>query len=113
MSLLRQTIANIPVPEIAQQFGTPVYVYDSQPILQRIDDLRKFDVIRFAQKACSNLAILDSHASEGRASWWTRSARVRSIGRSWRPDIVPQGDPPGIVYTADHLRPAKSLRTVR
>jgi diaminopimelate decarboxylase len=98
MSLLRQTIANIPVPEIAQQFGTPVYVYDSQPILQRIDDLRKFDVIRFAQKACSNLAILDLVRRHGVV---VDAVSAGEILRAMEAGYRPGGDPPGIVYTAD------------
>jgi asparagine synthase (glutamine-hydrolysing) len=52
-------IAGVPVGEIAQQFGTPTYVYDATKIVERINDLRQFDFIRYAQKACSNLAILD------------------------------------------------------
>ncbi len=32
---------------------------------QRISDLAQFDVIRFAQKACSNLAILDRMRRRG------------------------------------------------
>ncbi len=57
--VFRQQIAGLPIAALAQQFGTPTYVYDEQTIQQRIADLRQFDVIRYAQKACSNLAILD------------------------------------------------------
>ncbi len=56
---LRHDIAGVPVRELATQFGTPCYVYDSSAIIKRIEDLRAFDVIRYAQKACSNIAILD------------------------------------------------------
>ncbi len=52
-------IAGIPVVELARRYTTPFYVYDAAKIVERIDDLRAFDVIRYAQKACSNLAILD------------------------------------------------------
>ena len=58
-ALCREQIAGVPIVELAGRFGTPTYVYDEQLIRQRIADLRSFDVIRFAQKACSNLAILD------------------------------------------------------
>ncbi|MCA9169377.1 MAG: diaminopimelate decarboxylase, partial [Planctomycetales bacterium] len=64
-SLERREIAGVSVAEIAQQFGTPVYVYDEQMIQQRIDDLRAFDVIRYAQKACSNLSILNFARTQG------------------------------------------------
>ena len=53
------TIAGEPIPALAREFGTPVYVYDAAPIARRIAQLKQFDAIRYAQKACSNLAILD------------------------------------------------------
>ncbi|MDA0658909.1 MAG: diaminopimelate decarboxylase [Planctomycetota bacterium] len=54
----QQEIGGVPVRDLAQQFGTPLYVYDEQLILQRIQDLAQFEVVRYAQKACSNIAIL-------------------------------------------------------
>src|SRR5829696_80529 len=57
--LTRRDIAGIPVAELAKQFGTPVYIYDAAKIVERINDLKAFDVVRYAQKACSNIAILD------------------------------------------------------
>jgi diaminopimelate decarboxylase len=54
----RTEIAGLPVRDLAEQFGTPLYVYEQTVIDQRITDLHRFDVIRYAQKACSNLAIL-------------------------------------------------------
>ena len=61
------TIAGEPIPALAREFGTPVYVYDAAPIVRRIAQLKQFDVIRYAQKACSNLAILDLDAPPRRA----------------------------------------------
>lgn len=55
----RQEIAGVLIAEIAQQFNTPTFVYDAAVILERIEDLRSFDLVRYAQKASSNLAILD------------------------------------------------------
>lgn len=52
-------IAGVPIREIARQFGTPTYVYDRAKIEERIADLKGFPVIRYAQKANSNLAVLD------------------------------------------------------
>ena len=54
----RQEIAGVRVAELARRFGTPTYVYDAAKIVERINDLKQFDVIRYAQKACSNIAIL-------------------------------------------------------
>src|SRR5262245_49585393 len=58
-SPLRTQIAGLAVNELARQFGTPTYVYDAAKILERLADLRSFDVVRYAMKACSNIAILD------------------------------------------------------
>lgn len=51
--------------EVAQQFGTPAWVYDAATIRHQIRQLRDFDVIRFAQKACSNTHILRLMREEG------------------------------------------------
>ena len=44
--------------DLAQQYGTPVWVYDAPTIRSRIAALQAFDVVRFAQKANSNTHIL-------------------------------------------------------
>lgn len=43
---------------LAQQHGTPLWVYDAATIERQMAALRQFDVIRFAQKANSNTHIL-------------------------------------------------------
>ncbi|MGV3346623.1 diaminopimelate decarboxylase [Enterobacteriaceae bacterium LUAb1] len=43
---------------LACQYDSPVWVYDATIIQERIRQLQQFDVIRFAQKACSNIHIL-------------------------------------------------------
>ena len=57
--LVRTEIAGVPVRDLVRQFGTPTYIYDAAKIRERIADLASFDHVRYAQKACSNLAILD------------------------------------------------------
>ncbi len=47
------------------EFGCPLWVYDAQVIRRQIARLRQFDVIRFAQKACSNTHILRLMREEG------------------------------------------------
>ncbi|HET9678785.1 MAG TPA: diaminopimelate decarboxylase [Buchnera sp. (in: enterobacteria)] len=44
--------------EIIKKYKTPLWIYDSNTIKKRINQLKKFDSIRFAQKACSNIHIL-------------------------------------------------------
>ncbi|MES3022643.1 MAG: diaminopimelate decarboxylase [Pseudomonadota bacterium] len=43
---------------LAEEQGTPLWVYKADIIAERVAQLRQFDVIRFAQKACSNIHIL-------------------------------------------------------
>ena len=56
---------DVPLEQLVQQGGTPLFVYDGAMIIQRIKDLAAFDVVRYAQKACSNLAILDLCRRQG------------------------------------------------
>ncbi len=95
---LRQEIAGIPVRDLAGQFGTPAYIYDAAAIVNRIDDLRAFDVIRYAQKACSNLAILDLMRRNGVL---VDAVSAGELERSFAAGYNPHGDPPPVVYTAD------------
>lgn len=44
--------------QLAREHGTPLWVYDASVIAARIRDLSRFDVVRFAQKANQNLAVL-------------------------------------------------------
>ena len=97
-NVLRTQIAGLPVAELARQFGTPTYVYDGAQIAERIEDLRAFDVIRYSQKACSNLGVLSLVRRLGALVDSVSAGelrRARAVGYS------AQGDPPPIVYTAD------------
>lgn len=97
-SSIRTDIAGVPVRDLAEQFGTPAFVYDAAKIVERVNDLRAFDVIRYAQKACSNIAILDLVRRNGVL---VDAVSAGEIGRALRAGYVVQGDPPPVVYTAD------------
>ena len=51
--------------QLAQQHGTPLWVYDAAVIERQIKALRQFDVVRFAQKANSNTHILRLMRAQG------------------------------------------------
>ena len=53
------------VLELSSRHGTPFYVYDAAVIREQVASLRAFDVIRYAQKACSNVHILRLLRAEG------------------------------------------------
>ncbi|MFM0207118.1 diaminopimelate decarboxylase [Paraburkholderia sediminicola] len=84
--------------ELARQYGTPLWVYDADVIRQRIAELRSFDVIRYAQKACSNVHILKLMRDEGTM---VDAVSLGEITRSLAAGFTPDGDPEGVVFTAD------------
>jgi diaminopimelate decarboxylase len=95
---LRTEIAGVAVERLAREFGTPTYVYDAGKIVERIEDLRAFDAVRYAQKACSNLAILDLVRRHGVL---VDAVSGGEILRALAAGYPATGDPPPIVYTAD------------
>ena len=94
----RTHIAGVPVAELARRFGTPAFVYDAAMIRRRIADLAAFDVVRYAEKACSNLAVLNLVR---RAGGLVDTVSAGEILRALAAGFLPEGDPPRIVYTAD------------
>ena len=96
--LVRREIAGVPVADLARDFGTPSYVYDAALIEERIADLAAFDVIRFAQKANSNLAVLDLCRRHGVL---VDAVSAGEIQRALLAGYPAHGDPPPIVFTAD------------
>jgi diaminopimelate decarboxylase len=104
---VRTDIAGVPVSELAERFGTPAYVYDAAKIAERISDLKAFDVVRYAQKACSNLAILSLARQHGAL---VDTVSAGEIHRALAAGFPPHGNPPPIVYTADIFdRPSLEL----
>ncbi|HEY8121721.1 MAG TPA: diaminopimelate decarboxylase [Myxococcota bacterium] len=97
-STIRDEIAGIAVADIARDFGTPTYVYDLATIAARIAELRAFDVVRYAQKANSNLAVLDFVR---RAGVLVDAVSAGEIHRAIAAGYPISGDPAPIVYTAD------------
>ncbi|MEM6688989.1 MAG: diaminopimelate decarboxylase [Planctomycetota bacterium] len=94
----RNEIGGQSVSELAKRFGTPLYAYTTDSIYARIEDLKAFDVIRYAQKACGNLCILDRVRKKGVV------VDAVSAGEIERAIAAGYSTAPGsheIVYTAD------------
>ena len=51
--------------DLAQHHGTPLWVYDAATIRARIASLKSFDIIRYAQKANSNVHLLRLMREQG------------------------------------------------
>ena len=80
------------------EFGCPVWVYDAQIIRRQIAQLSQFDVVRFAQKACSNIHILRLMREQGVK---VDSVSLGEIERALAAGYDPQQHPEDIVFTAD------------
>lgn len=90
--------------QLAEQYGTPLYVYDAQVIRAQYELVRKFDTVRFAQKACSNIHILRLLRQAG--------AQVDCVSLGELERAVRAGfESDELVFTADIL-PRNALRRV-
>ena len=83
---------------LADQFGTPLWVYDAATIRQRIAQVSNFDTVRFAQKACSNIHILQLMREHGvKVDAVSRGEILRALAAGFKAG----GEPSEIVFTAD------------
>jgi len=96
--VMRRQIAGQSIESLIEQYGSPCYVYDMATIRQKVADLKAFDVIRYAQKACSNIAILDRLRRLGVVVGAVSAGEVQ---RALSAGFDPHSEPHGIVYTAD------------
>ncbi|MBA2816172.1 diaminopimelate decarboxylase [Candidatus Pantoea persica] len=81
---------------LAQCYTGPFWAYDAAIIEHRIAQLHAFDVVRFAQKACSNIHILRLMRAAGVE---VDSVSLGEIERALAAGYQPGGD--DIVFTAD------------
>lgn len=85
---------------LAKRYGTPLWVYDAALIRQRISQLRMFDTIRFAQKACSNIHLLRLVQAEGVV---VDAVSNGEIVRALKAGFSAAHPDSGIIFTADVL----------
>ncbi len=103
-----------PVPgrllaEIAAEHGTPVWVYDAATIEHQLSRLRAFDVVRYAQKASSNVHLLRLLRSAGAL---VDAVSGGELERALAAGYVPGGEPAPVVFTADVFDRATLSRVV-
>ena len=95
-------IAGVPVADLVRDFGTPTFVYDADVVLARICELRRFDVVRYAQKANSNLAILDLCRRHGVVVDAVSAGEIhRALAAGYPPRGRDSRDTAPILYCAD------------
>ncbi|WP_083977368.1 diaminopimelate decarboxylase [Kitasatospora azatica] len=85
---------------ITREHGTPAWVYDAELIRAQIARLRRFDTIRFAQKACSNTHILRLMRAQGVL---VDAVSLGEIERALAAGYQVGGPDEPVVFTADLL----------
>lgn len=92
---LRDNIAGVSVAELAANYGgTPLFVYDAAKIIQRCAQLRPIGVVRFAQKACPNIAVIKLVKEQGVLVDAVSAGEIlRALAAGYRPEEI--------AYTAD------------
>jgi diaminopimelate decarboxylase len=91
--------------DLARQHGTPLWAYDADAIRRHIAQLRGFDTIRYAQKACSNVHILKLMRDEGVVVDAVSLGEIaRSFAAGFKADFTAGAaahTAEGVVFTAD------------
>ncbi|MTH45293.1 diaminopimelate decarboxylase [Intestinirhabdus alba] len=93
--------------KLPASFGCPVWAYDAQIVRRQIAALRQFDVVRFAQKACSNIHILRLMREQGVK---VDAVSLGEIERALAAGYDPLARPDDIVFTADAIDAATLAR---
>jgi diaminopimelate decarboxylase len=108
---MKTAITPAQIQQIVQQHGTPCWAYDAQFIRRQIEQLKQFDVIRFAQKSCSNIHILRLMREQGVLVDSVSLGEVeRALVAGYQPQEAAAHAP--IVFTADLLDQAALKRVV-
>ncbi|MET3131722.1 diaminopimelate decarboxylase [Oxalobacteraceae bacterium GrIS 1.11] len=97
---MEQRISDQSLAQLAQQHGTPLWVYDAAVIRERIAQLASFDVIRYAQKANSNIHILRLMREAGAR---VDAVSLGEIERALLAGFIPAATDgvAGLVFTSD------------
>lgn len=95
--------------KLYQEYQGPVWVYDASIIVDRIIQLKQFDVIRFAQKACSNIHILKLMRHHG---VMIDAVSLGEIERALLAGFDPKNKNSEIIFTADILEESTLYRVL-
>jgi diaminopimelate decarboxylase len=86
--------------DLAAAHATPLWVYDADTIRARVERLRPFDTVRFAQKACSNTHVLRLLRALGVQ---VDAVSAGEIQRALHAGYDARDEHSGIVFTADEI----------
>ena len=85
----------------AEQYGTPLWIYDRATIEKCVKDVQVFDTVRFAQKACPNLSVVSLIRKLGCVVDAVSAGEIVRALKAGFKGGVQKGKAPEIVYTAD------------
>ena len=85
---------------LAAAHATPLWVYDADTVRARVERLRLFDTVRFAQKACSNTHVLRLLRGLGVQ---VDAVSAGEIQRALHAGYDARDEHSGIVFTADEI----------
>ncbi len=97
------------VQRSARGVGTPFWLYEAEPVRERVRRLRAFDTIRFAQKANSNVHILRVLRA---LNVVLDAVSLGEIERALRAGFTPGTEAHEVVFTADIIDEATLARVV-
>ena len=86
--------------QLAQAHSTPLWVYDAGTIRDRVERLKMFDTVRFAQKACSNTHVLRLLRGLGVQ---VDAVSAGEIERALHAGFDARDEHSGLVFTADEI----------
>ena len=97
---------NYSIPEevflkAASEYGTPLWLYDRATIERAVSDVKVFDNVRFAQKACPNLSIVALIKKLGCVVDAVSAGEIVRALKAGFKGGQEKGKVPEIVYTAD------------
>lgn len=103
------SITSATIAQLAAEYGTPLWLYHAASIEQRYAQLSSFDVVRYAQKANSNLHVLRLLRSLGAG---VDAVSLGEIERAHRAGFRNDGGRDEIVYTSDVIDAATIGRVI-
>ncbi len=97
------------VTRAARSVGTPFWLYEAEPMRERVRQLRAFDGIRFAQKANSNVHVLRMLRA---LNVLVDAVSLGEIERALRAGYEPGTEAHEVVFTADLIEEAALARVI-
>jgi len=106
MEFSKEALASYPLARLADQIGTPFYLYDGQILKQRLAGLKALTdgpdlQARYAMKANSSWKVLEAVREAG---FWIDAVSGNEVLRARRAGFAMGAEPPVVMLTADVFR---------